>query len=48
MFKSLMSIGFLTNIHSVSCDNNGLGKSDDLTFLWSKDVNLYILDSIRI
>lgn len=35
----------LANTHSFSSGNNSLGKDGDLTFLWSKNVNLFILDS---
>lgn len=44
MYNSLMNKALLTNIHSVSCGNNGLGKDNGFTLLWSKDVNIFILD----
>lgn len=40
-----MNIGILTNIHNVSCGNNGLGKPGGLTFLQRKYANLDILNS---
>lgn len=42
VFKNLMHIGLLTNMHSVSCSTN---KSGGLTFLWCNYVNVTILNS---
>lgn len=43
--KSILNVGPLSNIHNISCISIGLGKYVGLTLIWSKDVNLYILDS---
>lgn len=45
IFKRLLNIGTLTNFHSIGCSINGMGKIGGLALLWSKDVNLYIIDS---
>lgn len=45
VWKSIMNVGPLTNIHNVNCFTSGGEKVRGLTFLWRKDVTLYILDS---
>lgn len=44
-FKTLFNVVTLVNIHNVSCITRGLEKFGGLTLMWSKDVNLYILNS---